>query len=469
MLIRSLEIEIGRKARYIRMRSAVQDTPLRAAHDCLMRRTGIEPDVESICQLAILRGIDAEILMRRLEPRFDATGLDLGRCQLQQGGRVRVQNLGFFVDEERQGHAPLTLARQRPVGTTGDHAAQPGLAPRWKKLGGLNAPQRRAAQRFGGSLAIESRNLVHAGKPLRRRPIDDGRSVAPAMHVAVSDFLGMQQRSYLSQLVDDLRIRVPDLQPAEVRKAPGVATVTLDRIEYLVVGHAVTPACIEVVDTIGRRAVDDAGALLQRHKVAEIDRRCAVVEGVTEPYALKRPAIGAAIRFARCISATELVSRKTLLFEITGQNQCSPHGLNQRIQDRRIHVQRLVRGNRPRRRGPDNCNHRAIGQGVESERRRQFLAVGIVDCESDIDGDILPVLVLDFRFGQGTLTVEAPVHRLESAVQVALLEQLPECANLVGFVAIRHGRVRMLPIAEHPEPLELGLLAHDLFAGIGAA
>jgi hypothetical protein len=118
------------------------------------------------------------------------------------------------------------------------------------------------------------------------------------MHVAVSDLLGVQQRSYLSQLVDDLRIRVPDLQTAEVQKALGVATVALDRIEDLVVGRALTPARIEVVDTIRRRAVDDAGALLQRHKIAEIDGRCAVVEGVTEPYALKQPAIGAVIGFA---------------------------------------------------------------------------------------------------------------------------------------------------------------------------
>src|ERR1700674_2659391 len=84
--------------------------------------------------------------------------------------------------------------------------------------------------------------------------------------------------------------------------------------------------------------------------------------------------------------------------------------------------------------------------------------------QSDIDGDILPVLVLDFRLGQGALTIEAPIYRLEPAIKVALFEQLPQCANLVGFVAIRHGRVRMLPVAEHPEPLELGLLAHDLFA-----
>ena len=195
--------------------------------------------------------------MRRLEPRFDAAGLDLGRCQLQQGGRVRVQDLRFLVDEERQGHTPLTLARQRPVGATGDHAAQPGLAPRWKELGGFDASQRRAAQRFGGPAAIESRNLVHAGKPLRRRPIDDGRSVPPAMHVAVSDFLGVQQRSNLSQLVDDLRVRVPDLQPAEVGQALGIASVALDRIEYPVVGHAVTAARVEVIDTIRRRAVDD--------------------------------------------------------------------------------------------------------------------------------------------------------------------------------------------------------------------
>src|ERR1022692_2822902 len=97
MLIRSLEIEIGGKPRCIRMRSTAQRASLWAAHHGLMGRTGIEPYIERIGQLAVLRGIDAEIFVRRLEPCLDAAGLNFGRRKLQQGGRIRVQLLRFPV------------------------------------------------------------------------------------------------------------------------------------------------------------------------------------------------------------------------------------------------------------------------------------------------------------------------------------------------------------------------------------
>src|SRR5450755_4193346 len=95
MLIGSFEIEVGGKSCRIRMRSTVPRASLWAAHHRLMRRAGIEPDIERVGQLSVFRGIDAEILVRRLEPRLDAAGLDFGRSKLQQGRRIGMQMLRF--------------------------------------------------------------------------------------------------------------------------------------------------------------------------------------------------------------------------------------------------------------------------------------------------------------------------------------------------------------------------------------
>ena len=184
-----------------------------------MRRARIEPDVERIGQLAILRGIDAEILVRRLVPRFDAAALDLGRGELEQRRRVRMQCLGFLVDEERQAACPTAAAAtaSSPGGWRSCRSSR-DLPHDGKNCVASMPRQRGAAQRLRRLDAAIARHLVHPGEPLRRRAIDDRRAVPPAMHVAVRDLLGVQQRADLAQLVDDLRIGVPDPQAAEERQ-----------------------------------------------------------------------------------------------------------------------------------------------------------------------------------------------------------------------------------------------------------
>ena len=139
-------------------------------------------------------------------------------------GRIGMQRVGRLVDEERQRHAPLPLPRQRPVGPMRDHAMQPRLAPGREELRRLDAGERGRAQRAPPACAPSiAGHVVHAGEPLRRRAIDDRRLVPPAMHVAVRELLCVQQCADLAQLVDDLRVRVPDLHAAEERQVGGEA------------------------------------------------------------------------------------------------------------------------------------------------------------------------------------------------------------------------------------------------------
>src|SRR5690349_24231727 len=121
-----------------------------------------------------------------------------------------------------------------------------------------------------------------------------------------------------------------------------------------------------------------------------------------------------------------------------------------------MHVQRLIRWNRPGCRRPDDRMDRPFGRRGETERLRKPLALARDgERKTDVDRDIDAILVFDFRFGERAVAIEAPVDRLEAPVEVAFLEQLPERADLVGLVAVAHRRVRMVPVAEHAETLEI--------------
>ena len=187
---------------------------MRAAQHGKVRRAGVEPDVERVAALLVLGRLCAKQLLRghRL-PGFDAVLLDALRHLFQQLLRTRMQRTRFAVQEKWHRHAPLPLARERPVGPVGDHAVQSRLAPRRVELCRLDAAQGGLAQ--AGSAHFSFGGFVHRDKPLRRGAQDHWRLVAPAMHVTVHVIFLVQQRAAFLELRDDLRIRVPDRQAAK--------------------------------------------------------------------------------------------------------------------------------------------------------------------------------------------------------------------------------------------------------------
>ena len=64
---------------------------------------------------------------------------------------------------------------------------------------------------------------------------------------------------------------------------------------------------------------------------------------------------------------------------------------------------------------------------------------------------------------------ETPVHRLEALVHMAVVDDEGEGAQLLRLVARHHRQIRVLPIAEHPEALEVRALRIDLLVGVLAA
>ena len=90
------------------------------------------------------------------------------------------------------------------------------------------------------------------------------------------------------------------------------------------------------------------------------------------------------------------------------------------------------------------------------------------NAKGHIDRDILAIGVFDLGLGQCRTTVEAPVHRFEPAKDITTGHQSSEGADLVGLVAAGPGRVGVVPVTEHAQPDEVGLLAGDLLGGVGA-
>ena len=67
------------------------------------------------------------------------------------------------------------------------------------------------------------------------------------------------------------------------------------------------------------------------------------------------------------------------------------------------------------------------------------------------------------------MTVEAPVHRLQAAVEIAFFQKPAEDADFVGFVAIAHRRIVMIPVTQHAQALEIRLLQRDLLGRVRPA
>ncbi len=77
--------------------------------------------------------------------------------------------------------------------------------------------------------------------------------------------------------------------------------------------------------------------------------------------------------------------------------------------------------------------------------------------------------VFDFGFGERSAARDAPIHRLLAAIDEPLLHDVREQAEFVSLVFLVQCQIRIIPIAEHAEALELCALDVDVFARIGFA
>jgi hypothetical protein len=122
-----------------------------------------------------------------------------------------------------------------------------------------------------------------------------------------------------------------------------------------------------------------------------------------------------------------------------------------------------VGGQRPGSRGPNHHRHLPPGQGrIQGGRIRG-------QGESDIDGGGGIVLVLHLGLGQRGEAGGAPVDRLQPPVDPPGPDELPQLAQDGGLVGEDHRAIRIAPVPQAAQPLELFPLDVDELLGVGTA
>src|SRR4029453_6653813 len=68
--------------------------------------------------------------------------------------------------------------------------------------------------------------------------------------------------------------------------------------------------------------------------------------------------------------------------------------------------------------------------------------------------------ILDLCFGKGRAAVDAPVNGLLTLVNKSTFDELSKRARNRRLIAEVHRQIKMIPVAEHAEPLKFN--AHDV-------
>ena len=207
------------------------------------------------------------------------------------------------------------------------------------------------------------------------------------------------------------------------------------------------------------RGVDCAGSLLQRHVIAQDAERITLQKRMAENRSVQFRALemGQPLRLLPSAS----LGRRAGQFlrddvDVSGF-------LDRRVGVMGVKRDREIGRDGPGRRGPDQPVHPLAGErGIDRGRigRKR---------EPNPDRRAGMVLILDLRFGQRGAIPHAPVHRLQSLIDVALVQKIDERLGDHAFVLGAHGEIGVLPAAQYSEPDKvLALQVHVLF-GVFAA
>ena len=434
VLVGALEIQIRRERQIRALREHRR-----------MRHAGIEPDIEGVGHLVVVRGLGAEEFSGiEIEPGVDPGLLDAQCHGLDQLGHARVYRTGLAVHEERDRHAPGALARDAPVRAVLDHALDAGASPRRHELHGR--------QRF--ACAIEQPGARHRHKPLRRGAEDHRALVAPAMRIAVLVGLVVQQHAALAEKLDDRPVGLQHELSCHEGRVVHEHAARVHRIQY---AETVSLAHVIVIETMTRGGMHGARAGLcgdmgaQHHRHLPLEKRM-----------LQQLAIHARTRRHRNgIGAIDAITRQHGLLQGIGQHEVIVlRHAEQHIRQLRVQRDAQIGRQRPRRGGPDGDRHPGRGLHVHPETARE--RNGIHSIEAHIHRGRGLVLVLDLGLGQRRAAVHAPVHRLEAFFQVAVSREFAEGAHDVRLGAEIHGEVRVRPVAEHAQADEILALALHL-------
>ena len=215
----------------------------------------------------------------------------------------------------------------------------------------------------------------------------------------------------------------------------------------------------EVLGAEAGGGVDAAGAGVQGHVLAVEDHALPVKEGVLGAHQLELAALEGGQHGTGGI--VDVGGLAHALGQILGQHVHVAAGhLEEHVVKLGVEADGVVAGDRPGGGGPDH----EVGAAQIGEAPQ--LALVVQHGELDEDGGAGVVGVLNLRLGQGGLVGGAPVHRLHALVDEALLRHLAEDLNLPGLKLGQQGDVGVLPLAQHPQALELPGHLGDIALGV---
>ena len=278
--------------------------------------------------------------------------------------------------------------------------------------------------------------------------------------------LFMQQRSLGFEHLDHMLVGLKDMLTGKQLGALQKTAIAADRVI-----HRQVVACADhiVVQAMAGCGMHRARTRLQCDMLTQDDRHFTRVEGVLQLQPFKQRAVG----IADNVVLFDAVTRHHILQHRIGNHQALPAlrpiALHHGILQLGVERDRLVGGQ-----CPGGCRPDHKGDGAALMAAAHMPAAGeqrllIQHRKTDIDGEGVFIPILHFGLGQCRAAIGTPVHRLEALLQMAILNNAPQCADDVGLKMVIHGEVGVLPVTHHPQPLEIGALFVHLFPGIDAA
>ena len=301
--------------------------------------------------------------------------------------------------------------------------------------------------------------LVHRDKPLVSSTEEHRVLAAPAVRIAVRDLLLEDQGAALVQELDDVRVGLIGIHTAEgatgAKLLAGVElAVVIDR--HADVGDALLEAGKVVV---AGRVVDDTGTVIdtdvigqQRNALDTVKDRLLIVnvmEGLGGNH------IGLAVDHNRGVLPAKLLA--ALGSQVLEHDLGTALVLNGDIGGAGLKGNGLVGGNGPRRSRPDDKVDRAV----------EVLEAGGLGghLKAHEDGRARLVGVLNLGLSKCGMAVLAPVDGLVTAIDHALVEHGLENLDVGGVMLVIERQIGVVPIAEHAQTTEAGLLQLDVLDG----
>ena len=347
-------------------------------------------------------------------------------------------------------HAPVALAADAPVRALLDHGAN--------AVGGMGRIPLDVLADLLASLLTQT-GLVHRDKPLVGSAEEHRVLAAPAVRIAVRDLLLEDQGAALAQELDDVRVGLVGIHAAEgaagTKLLAGVElAVVIDR--HADVGDALLEAGKVVINAVAGRVVDDTGTVIdtdvigqQRHALNTVKDRLLVVDVVE---GLGGNHVGLAVDHNRGVLPAKLLA--ALGSQVLEHDLGAAIVLNGDIGGAGLEGNGLVGGDGPRRGRPDDKVDRTV----------EVLEAGGLGghLEANEDGRARLIGVLDLCLCQRGVAMLAPVNRLVTAIDHALIEHGLEDLDVSGVMLVIKRQIGVVPVAEHAQTTEAGLLQLDV-------